>query len=309
MAQEVWSHFGFAMGDFEVEPCSNRTCDSMNSPVDGETLTGGFRRSARLFRGFRGQYDDPDGFYTLLADDTVALVERYESVPGRSVIDVGGGSGYFAKAFRQAGATSFFVEPFWDALTHSGRSLGYGIIGDGTEMPFADRTFDISHSSNVIEHVSNPKGFFAELVRVVRPGGLIFLAFTNWFSPFGGHETSPWHYFGGEWAALRYERKLGYPPKNRYGTSLYRLDISEVVTWAKQLPVCGIGRCVPTVLPAMDQADGENSRRKGDRDLEHSARTAAPLRAVSKGCTRYLPYRKPHVMVGVRVVAEGHSCG
>lgn len=195
--------------------------------------TTGFRRSVKLFKGFRTQYDDRDGFYTFLAEDTVAIVERYEPVGGKTVVDVGGGTGYFAKAFRRAGATSCFVEPFWDALTESGEPLSYGVIGDGMRMPFPDETFDISHSSNVIEHVLQPKILFNEMLRVVRPGGLIFLAFTNWFSPFGGHETSPWHYLGGERAALRYERKFGYAPKNRFGESLFRLDIGEVLAWAR----------------------------------------------------------------------------
>ena len=30
------------------------------------------RRSVRLLQGFRGQYEDQDGFYTLLAEDTVS---------------------------------------------------------------------------------------------------------------------------------------------------------------------------------------------------------------------------------------------
>ncbi len=197
------------------------------------TYRGGLRRSVELFKGFRAQYERPDDFYALLADDTVALVERYEPVSGQKVLDIGGGPGYFAKAFRRAGAASFFVEPFWDALTPRGRSLGYGIVGDGMRMPFADGTFDISHSSNVLEHVTHPKDFFDEMLRVVRPGGLVFLAFTNWLSPFGGHETAPWHYLGGERAALRYERKLGYAPKNCYGTSLFRLDIGDVLAWAR----------------------------------------------------------------------------
>ncbi len=198
-----------------------------------ESLIDGVRRSAILFSKFRTQYEDPDGFYTYLAEDTVQLVARYEPVKGKRVIDIGGGPGYFAKAFRRSGAMSCFVEPFWDQMTDGGRLSGLGIVGDGMDLPFADSTFDISHSSNVIEHVLQPKRFFDEMIRVVRPGGLIFLAFTNWLSPFGGHETSPWHYIGGEWAARRYERKLGYAPKNRYGISLHRLDIAQVLSWAR----------------------------------------------------------------------------
>ena len=191
------------------------------------------RRSLHLLQGFRTQYEDPDGFYTLLADDTVALVDPYERVAGKRVIDIGGGRGYFAQAFRRAGAESAFVEPFWDEFTEEGKKLGYGVIGDGMQLPFADKTFDVSHSSNVLEHVTDPKRFIDEMIRVVHPRGVIFLAFTNWFSPFGGHETSPWHYLGGERAAVRYEHKTGQPPKNRYGSSLFRLDIAEVQSWVK----------------------------------------------------------------------------
>lgn len=193
----------------------------------------GLRRSIGLLKGFRSQYDDPDRFYTLLADDTVALVEGYQPVSGRRVVDVGGGPGYFAQSFRRAGAESVFVEPSREAMSASGRSLGYGVIGDGLTLPFADGAFDVSHSSNVIEHVPDPEAFFDEMLRIIRPGGLMFLAFTNWLSPFGGHETSPWHYIGGERAAARYERKFGHPPKNRFGSSLFRLDIANVLTWAR----------------------------------------------------------------------------
>ena len=116
-------------------------------------------------------------------------------------------------------------------------------------MPFADGTFDISHSSNVIEHVLLARTFFDEMVRVVRPGGLIFLAFTNWFSPFGGHETSPWHYFGGDWAARRYQQKVGYAPKNQFGVGLYRLDIGQVLSWAHTMQQAEIIDAFPRHYP------------------------------------------------------------
>ena len=193
----------------------------------------GLRRMVALFKGFQNQFDDPDEFYTFLADDTIALIERYQAVAGMRVVDVGGGSGYFAEAFRRAGAASVFIEPEWNEMTEVGRRLGFGINGDGCQLPLADGSFDVSFSSNVVEHVKDPWLFLDELVRVVRPGGLVFMAFTNWLSPFGGHETSPWHYLGGEWAARRYERKLGYPPKNRFGESLYKLSIGEVLRWAR----------------------------------------------------------------------------
>jgi hypothetical protein len=78
----------------------------------------------------------------------------------------------------------------------------------------------------------------------------MFLAFTNWFSPFGGHETSPWHYLGGRRAAERYERKLGHPPKNNYGSSLFRLDIADVLKWSRTRREAQLIDTFPRYYPA-----------------------------------------------------------
>jgi SAM-dependent methyltransferase len=72
-----------------------------------------------------------------------------------------------------------------------------------------------------------------EMVRVTRPGGVVYISFTNWLSPWGGHETSPWHYLGGDRAARRYERRHGHPPKNRYGQSLYAVSVTAALGWAR----------------------------------------------------------------------------
>ena len=44
--------------------------------VEDVPLLGSVRRSIQLFQGFRTQFDDEDRYYTLLGDDTVALVEE-----------------------------------------------------------------------------------------------------------------------------------------------------------------------------------------------------------------------------------------
>ena len=38
------------------------------------------------------------------------------------------------------------------------------------------------------------------MVRVTKPGGLVFVSYTVWWGPWGGHETAPWHYLGGRFA-------------------------------------------------------------------------------------------------------------
>ena len=73
--------------------------------------SGGLRRSIELFRAFRVEQTDPDHFYRVQAADSIAQLRRYTPVAGRTVLDVGGGAGYFTEAFVSAGARCALVEP------------------------------------------------------------------------------------------------------------------------------------------------------------------------------------------------------
>jgi SAM-dependent methyltransferase len=193
-------------------------------------------RTLRLFRAFRNEQRDPSSFYRLLADDTVQQISRYCHLNGSKVLDVGGASGYFGDAIRDAGGRTLTVEYEWEQIVEHGRRLSYGVQADGQSLPVRGAAFDVAYSSNVLEHVEDPERMLAEMIRVVCPGGIVYVSFTNWLSPWGGHETAPWHYLGGEWAARRYERLHGRPAKNRYGVSLFPLHIGRVLAWVRGCP-------------------------------------------------------------------------
>lgn len=202
--------------------------------ISGSRAPGGLRRSWGLFQAFRHEQDEPAATYGLLASDTAALIGRYRDLAGAVAVDVGGGPGYTAEALRGAGAQAFTVDPFADELTLHGRTPVGAVIGDGLRLPFGDGTLDVCCTLNALEHVVSPWAFLAELVRVTKPGGLVFVGVTNWLSPWGGHETSPWHYLGGTRAARRYEQRTGHPPKNLYGESLFRVGVGETMRWAAE---------------------------------------------------------------------------
>jgi SAM-dependent methyltransferase len=186
-------------------------------------------RALRLFRAFLDEQSDPERFYSMLAADAVRQVERHIDLAGRTVVDVGGGGGYCTTAFTDRGAHCLLVEPDADELRSRGRPRPNSVVGDGYWLPLPDASVDVSFSSNVLEHVRDPGGFIDEMVRVTKPGGLVYVSYTAWFSPHGGHETAPWHYIGGEYAARRYERKHGRPPKNRYGRSMFATRVGPVL--------------------------------------------------------------------------------
>ncbi len=218
-----------------------------------------FRRSAGLLGDFRFEQSDPGRFYGHLAEDTVQLIadlrtgaqqEAGETAPatgtsspdaplaGQRILDVGGGPGYFGRAFAAAGVDQgdyVTCEPDVGEMAAAGITLASSVRGSGLDLPFADEAFDITYSSNVAEHVEDPWRMADEMVRVTRPGGLVIYSYTCWLGPFGGHETGLWqHYVGGEFAARRYEKKTGHPPKNRWGESLFNVSCADGLRYAHE---------------------------------------------------------------------------
>lgn len=57
-------------------------------------------------------------------------------------------------------------------------------VGDSQEMQFADGTFDAVRTERMLMHVPDPERAFAELVRVVRPGGRLAVFDMDWDSQF-----------------------------------------------------------------------------------------------------------------------------
>ena len=151
------------------------------------------------------------------------------------MLDIGGGPGYFATAFSDAGIDYIGVEPD-PAEMHAGPATGGSatyVRASGMALPFADASVDICLSSNVAEHVPEPWRLGDEMLRVTRPGGLVVLSYTVWLGPFGGHEMGLSHYLGGARAAERYTRKHGHRPKNDYGSSLFAVSVADGLEWAE----------------------------------------------------------------------------
>jgi SAM-dependent methyltransferase len=209
----------------------------------------GLLRSVRLFRVFLREQTDPASFYATLAEDTVRQIEDHGDLTGRTVVDVGGGPGHFTAAFRERGARCYLFEPAWSEMLSGGTAPSGAVLADGYWLPVRDGGADICLSSNVLEHVPDPLGLIEEMVRVTRPGGLVYLAFTNWLSPWGGHEMSPWHYLGYRFAERRYVRKHGHPPKNRVGAGLFQVHVGTVLRLIRSRSDVRIVDALPRYYP------------------------------------------------------------
>lgn len=209
-----------------------------------------FGRARRLFDAFRVEQTDPDRFYSTLARDSVAQVAHFCEVAGATVLDVGGGPGYFADEFTRAGATYRPLDADAGELRLHGRTPYPGtVMGSGMDLPYRTGAVDICYSSNVLEHVDRPWRMSDEMVRVTKPGGLVFISYTLWYGPWGGHETAPWHYLGGRLAADRYTRRNGHAPKNVYGESLFPITAGSGLRWARGARGAQLVAAFPRYLP------------------------------------------------------------
>lgn len=204
----------------------------------------------RLLCEFRHEQPDPARFYTALALDSAQQLSQYVDLGGRRMLDVGGGPGFFRDAFTDAGATYFALDSDVGELSGQGEIAPGTVVGSGMQLPFADAAFDVTYSSNVLEHVPAPWRMAEEMLRVTRPGGLVFLSYTTWYGPWGGHETAPWHYLGGRRARRRYARAHGQEPKNKYGESLFKVTVRAGLSWARRQELADVIDLTPRYNPA-----------------------------------------------------------
>ena len=80
------------------------------------------------------------------------------------------------------------------------------VLCNGDKLPFKDNSFDVVLSLAVLEHVKNPWIHAQEIIRVLKPGGIIY-ADVPFLQPYHGY---PHHYYNMTTAGLRnlFDKKI-----------------------------------------------------------------------------------------------------
>jgi ubiquinone/menaquinone biosynthesis C-methylase UbiE len=125
------------------------------------------------------------------------LVREYiGDVAGLRVLEVACGRGGFVRQLARAGASVTGCD-FSSAALHTASSklflreappLAALVQGDAQSLPFADSSFDLVVSCETIEHLPQVQTAIAEMYRVTRPGGKLFLTTPNYFNFMGLYE-------------------------------------------------------------------------------------------------------------------------
>jgi len=103
------------------------------------------------------------------------LAEYLPIDEGTSVIEVG--SGPHGLIFGFGAGLSVGIDPLavdYKRLFPELQCRANTVAAIGEELPFGDASFDVVLSDNVIDHATRPLAIVDELVRVLRPGGVLY---------------------------------------------------------------------------------------------------------------------------------------
>jgi SAM-dependent methyltransferase len=211
----------------------------------------GVARLRTMWRLFRREREEPAPFYRALAAESARDLEQRYGLAGATLLDAGCGPGWFVEALRRGGATVVGLDGDPETLTFNDPPLPGLLQGDAGRLPFADESFDGVFCSNLLEHARDTRAIFDEMARVLRPGGWGYMSWTNWYSPHGGHDMSPWHLLGPERGSRLYEKRFGPPPKNRYGEGLFAVHIGPTLRLVRAHPELEIESIEPRYWPKL----------------------------------------------------------
>src|SRR2546426_1363466 len=153
--------------------------------VVGESLVRGTQRSfgSQWTKRAEGRFEDATLWGMTPAEEQRLFFEsldlRPEDLRGRWVLDAGCGAGRLTCGLARLGANvvGLDVADSIDYVARQGADLEtlHLVQGNLLHVPLAEGAFDYVWSSGVIHHTGDTPAAFANLARVVRPGGRLYV--------------------------------------------------------------------------------------------------------------------------------------
>jgi len=189
--------------------------------------------------------DDAD-FYLLQARDAIRWIEKsgVEFGTGVKALDLGCGHGVFGVELQKKGCEVGFADEdnhLYDELKES----PFQKVDLDKEDVGKLEQHDLVVCSNVLEHLAKPFEFLTNAHKMLKPGGHLYLSWTNWLSPWGGHDFSPFHYLGPYLGPKVFDQIVGKPRIHHPFKTLYPTYIGKTLDWIRETSALGVEACVP----------------------------------------------------------------
>ena len=185
----------------------------MQTMTPAESLADRHRRLDAFLAKLRGDIypEPPSELHTAISQQMFAeLCKHHPPPPGARVLDVGCGQGVALEIFRDAGLDPLGITLGPDVEACQAKGLN-ALEMDFAFLDFPDASFDLLWCRHAIEHSVFPFFTLAEMYRVLRPGGVLYLEVP---APDTAcrHQTNPNHYSVlGKSMWLELIRRTGFP--------------------------------------------------------------------------------------------------
>ncbi|MCO5052370.1 MAG: class I SAM-dependent methyltransferase [Verrucomicrobiae bacterium] len=201
-----------------------------------------------LLRYFK--HGDDAVFYLMQAEDSIRWLERNGvSLNAKMrVLDLGCGHGVFGRELKKRNCQVTFADQDNYLYPELKSSPFLKVDIDNDDLDKLGQ-YDLVICSNVFEHLARPDKFLSQCTATLAKNGRLYLSWTNWLSPFGGHDYAPFHYFGprfGRWIKFKLTGKWSdHVPY----AGLYPTFIGKTFRSLKTSPTARIQRATTRYYP------------------------------------------------------------
>jgi SAM-dependent methyltransferase len=133
-------------------------------------------------------------FFDSIADDFLERMNQFDQqarvdwfntalsnhpVARSTMVDVGAGLGHFSLVGQQHLAAVVPIDIAPKLVRRLRQTFPAALVASATSLPFESGSVDFVVSSECIEHTTNPRQAVREMLRILRPGGVLFLTTPN----------------------------------------------------------------------------------------------------------------------------------
>jgi|GEM_PF-636227 len=201
-------------------------------------------------------YQHSIGAYTIYAMHAASYAFVEEICKGKSILDLGCGSGYGTRRISNICSSALGVDISQEAIGYASEkyqkdNLRFQKIDANQPLPFIDNAFDVVLSFQVIEHIQKDSEYLREASRVLVPGGILVV-----ITPDRANRLLPGQKPWNRWHVREYDIDSLYELVNRQIPVIKKLKMGAPWEIAKT----EINRyqltkliCLPVTLPFMPE--------------------------------------------------------
>jgi SAM-dependent methyltransferase len=185
-----------------------------------------FQKLLLVSRARKGSREDYFKFQQFQGELLIRYFNYHDiNIAGKEILDLASGLGGYSSAFRKIGAKVVGL----DINPNKNEVPFQFVVANALHAPFSTGSFDLVICASLIEHVMDPKILIKEILRLVPSNGYIYISFPPFYSLNGGHQFSPFHYFG-EGIAINLSRKRELRTRQRWYKEIFPSSIKSYQT-------------------------------------------------------------------------------